>query len=468
MHDISPPDSRRRRQSGLRIAVPLLSLALLMAGCASYRPLPLEHKRTSLTDLSALKLDANSLKHAGLPPHRFDPSDGLDMTEIAMLAVANNPDLKLARDAAGIAYAQAFAAGLLPDPQINLSGDFPGAAGLIPAFNRGLSFDVSSLLTLSAHRSAGRAERKKADLSLLWQEWQVINQTRQQFIRVVFLDRSVKLLQQALSAAQARYAASAEALAAGNTTLDGVAPLLTAQEDARRQLSDQTRQLVQARHNLNTILGLSPDVKLDLVQPPAYAPLDEAAIRHELRDLPRRRPDLLALAAGYHAQEARLRAAVLAQFPSLNIGFTRARDTSGVYSSGFTVAVNLPIFNRNRGNIAIAKATRQRLHDEYENRVNAAYADVEKMLDDQRILAQQIEAARPALRTLENTVKAATIAYRDHNMTLNNYVNLQSGLLAKQSELLSLEQTALEQRIALQGLLGGDLPGKTVNSMESK
>ena len=42
-----------------------------------------------------------------------------------MLAVANNPDLRVARDDAGVARAQAFAAGLLPDPQISLSADHP-------------------------------------------------------------------------------------------------------------------------------------------------------------------------------------------------------------------------------------------------------------------------------------------------------------------------------------------------------
>ncbi len=47
-----------------------------------------------------------------LAAHRFDPSDGLDIDEVAMLAVANNPDLKLSRDDLGIARAQAYSAGL--------------------------------------------------------------------------------------------------------------------------------------------------------------------------------------------------------------------------------------------------------------------------------------------------------------------------------------------------------------------
>jgi len=34
---------------------------------------------------------------SNLATHRFDPSDGLDLTEVAMLAVVNSPELRLNR-----------------------------------------------------------------------------------------------------------------------------------------------------------------------------------------------------------------------------------------------------------------------------------------------------------------------------------------------------------------------------------
>ncbi len=47
--------------------------------------------------------------------------------ELAILAVLANPDLKAARAKAKVSSAQAFAAGLLPDPSLNLGYDFrPG------------------------------------------------------------------------------------------------------------------------------------------------------------------------------------------------------------------------------------------------------------------------------------------------------------------------------------------------------
>jgi outer membrane protein TolC len=43
------------------------------------------------------------------------------MDEVAMIAVINNPDLKAARDQVGVAEAQAFTAGLLPNPTFSFA-----------------------------------------------------------------------------------------------------------------------------------------------------------------------------------------------------------------------------------------------------------------------------------------------------------------------------------------------------------
>ena len=59
-----------------------------------------------------------------------------------------------------------------------------------------------------------------------------------------------------------------------------------------------------------------------------------------------------------------MRAAVLAQFPRVNIGFSQLRDTTNVVTSGFGVTIDLPVFDRNQGHIAIERATRKQLFDE--------------------------------------------------------------------------------------------------------
>ncbi|MFP3693402.1 TolC family protein, partial [Burkholderia sp. SIMBA_048] len=88
--------------------------------------LPAAASMTTQDTLGRLQIDPAKMPLPELAAQRFDPSDGFDIEEVAMLAVANNPDLKLARDDLGIAQAQAFSAGLLPDPQIAVSSDYPG------------------------------------------------------------------------------------------------------------------------------------------------------------------------------------------------------------------------------------------------------------------------------------------------------------------------------------------------------
>src|SRR5258708_4273063 len=111
--------------------------AMLLAGCTWYHREPLAPRdtSTSLTTLERIRIDPSTMPLPELAAHRFDPSDGLDIEEVAMLAVANNPDLKLTRDDLGIARAQAFSAGLLPDPQLSISSHYPGQLDTVRASN---------------------------------------------------------------------------------------------------------------------------------------------------------------------------------------------------------------------------------------------------------------------------------------------------------------------------------------------
>src|ERR1700674_4433748 len=133
-------------------------LGASLAGCATYREQPLSTRSTLLDRIPDVTIDPRQMPLPELAAHTFDPTNGLDITEVAMLAVVNNPDLKTARAAAGIAHAQAFAAGLLPDPQLSLAADVPdaGQAATFTAYNFGLSYDLIALLTRAPRRAAAQ------------------------------------------------------------------------------------------------------------------------------------------------------------------------------------------------------------------------------------------------------------------------------------------------------------------------
>ncbi|MFP4903330.1 TolC family protein, partial [Paraburkholderia sp. BR14261] len=160
----------------------------------------------------------------------------------------------------------------------------------------------------------------------------------------------------------------------------------------------------------------------------------------------------------YEAQEQKYRAAILNQFPSLSVGFTRQRDTSEIYTSGFAINLTLPVFNRNRGNIAIEQATRQRLADEYQTRLNAAYADIAHLRADSAIAAHQLDQDDAALPGLERAAAQARDAYAARNIVLGQYVDAQTAALSRRIDAATAREALAEQRIGLQALLGSAVP----------
>lgn len=448
----------RRLTSRLSAVVPLC--ALLMSGCTWYHrePLAPHDTSTSARTLERIEIDSSRMPLPELAAHRFDPADGLDIDEVAMLAVANNPDLKLTRDDLGIARAQAYSAGLLPDPQLSLSSDYPGALGTTRAFSYGLSIDVMAIVLRSANRQSADATVAKTDLGLLWQEWQIVAQARQLFIKARFQQDTLSLLLQLRDLARTRYERMAEAHRDGNLTDDTLTAALTAYSDARKQYTDAERAAEQTHHDLNALLGLSPEVQLQLAGGDRIDPLADTTLDAALAGLAQRRPDLIALQAGYEAQEQKYRAAVLSQFPSLSVGFVRARDTSNIYTSGFQINLSLPIFNRNQGNVAIEKATRQRLRDDYQTRLNQAYADVAHLRADSAILSRQLQQTESALPDVDLAAQHAAAAYAEHNLALGAYTDAQSASLTKRVDIATLRESLAEQRVGLQALLGSAIP----------
>ena len=438
-----------------RIRSALLATAALLCGCATYHPLPLG-KGAGAASAALLSVPAGTMPLPELAAHRFDPADGLDVTEVAMLAVANNPWLKVQRDALGIARAQAFAAGLLPDPQLSLGEDLPqrSGGGLGKAYNLGIGEDVSALLLRSSRRHAANAQARQVNLDLLWAEWQTVAQARLLFGQVRSLRQQQAGLDAELRALAPVDKAVRAALAAGNLDYDSASAGLNAMADVRRRAGDNALALHQAESDLRQLLGLAPSAPLDLVGKPYRAEPDSAQLAAALADLPRRRPDLLALQAGYRAQEATLRGAILAQFPAITLGLNRARDTSNITTNGFSIGLTLPLFDRNRGNIAIATATRQQLKDDYAARLLAARSDLQRLAADLRTLDARQATQTAHARRLDAARAAAEQAWRKGLLGWPSYLAIRGNALAADTDRIALGQARANAAIALQTLLG--------------
>jgi len=423
-------------------------MACGVSGCASYQalPLPLPTSPGLAGSVAALE---------GAPPSLRE----LTVADVARLAVLNSPDLRAIRAQSGVSQAQLLQAGLPPNPLVTGS-ILPLAAGfgVTNAWNAGLSYDLKSLITLRVRRRSVQETARQVDAQIVWQEWQTAGQARLLAIDLIEGERSLALLGRTATLLSDRERRSRAALAAGNATLATIAPDVAAVQGARSQINDFQRQILVRRHQLNALLGLLPDVPLPLARQPDLPPFNSATILADLPTLPDRRPDLIALQLGYRAEDAKVRAAILGQFPNLTFGITGGSDNSNVRNVGPQITLELPIFDRNQGNIAIERATREQLHVEYAARLATANGQVRAALSEIALLQRQIASVRAELPALERAASRAQSAFDSAAIDDRAYVDLVSVRYAKEQELVLLEQSLLDQQVTLATLTGAGLP----------
>jgi outer membrane protein TolC len=424
-----------RAPEAARLAVAFL-VCVTVAACAAYKDRPLPTGPDLAPSAARLSVDVSRLRLAPLEAHRFDPSQGLDPTDVAILAVLNSPDLAAKRALAGVAAAQAFAANLLPDPQLTFTLDVPDPGPkATTAYNLNPNLDLVALITHSSALKAARASAAQANLDLLWAEWSTAQQARQLAVTIMAAEAKARVLRVIVADLNARYAQSRRALQAHDVSATVTSSDLAVKLDADAQLATAVHDAAKGRGDLNALIGLAPATTLALIPGRAATAPNAAALDGALAALPNRRPDLLALRAGYRAQNANLRKAILMQFPLINIGYSRQSDNGAILSNGISGSLAIPIFNRGRGEIAIQSATRERLLAEYQSRLDQTVADVAAARRDRelgRATLARLEAEVPELVAVADTASAAA-ARGDIDS----------------AALLALEQSALKARVAV-------------------
>ncbi|TCV91446.1 outer membrane protein TolC [Luteibacter rhizovicinus] len=443
---MAPPVSPNRHIHACRISLTLAACIASLGGCATYKPLPLPTTATLPSDPAALHGAAQT-------------SEPLTIADVERLVLLNSPELVSARSQRGIAQAQMLQDGLLPNPSVNAGiGYLLSGVGDSTAWTAGISQDIKSLITLAPRREAARANAAKVDASLLWQEWQTVAKARLLVVDIVEGERLLDVQTTTLTLLDKRSARVRQAVTDGNAELAAATPALAAAADARVAHDELDRKLKAQRRDLNTLLGISSKTVLPLAPLPSMTTLDAGKVRADLSTLAQRRPDLVALRLGYTAQEATLRAAVLAQFPVLSIGYSASQDNSRVRNGGPTVTFDLPVFDRNQHVIAVESATRQQLHDEYTARLATSTDEVDALLDAQQTFSGQLAAGVAALPEADRTDERARQAFDAGLMDMRAYVDLAVASLARRTAVITLEQAMLEQRVALDTLIGTGMP----------
>lgn len=445
----------------MRSAARLIAVSIIagLSGCAGYHPEPLPEHPDLQRGLEGLVVSSADMPLVELRGHVVDAGRPLDMDAVAMIAIARNPDLRTARARSHVTQAEAFNNGLLPNPTFSMDyGQVTSGPGTVAAYTLGLMQDIMPFVTSSSRHAAGRAAVRGAELDLFWQEWQVVAQARLLTVRAVSLARQRTLLTTNRTLFRERSSATRAAMARGDETLVAVVSDLAALTAIETQLHDIDLQFQTNLFDLDALLGLEPGTELALSDQIELPDPDAAQIRASEGQLVSRRPDLLALQAGYAAQEEAVYQAVLNQFPPISLGGNRASDTTNVKSWTASASISLPIFNHNEGAIAVEQANRETLKADYQARLDAAYAGVEQTLSQISLLRSQLDSCTESLAVLGQAGRQSEAAFRSGGLDERSFADLKGAELARGLEVERLGQVLLEQKIVLMTLVGSQVP----------
>ncbi len=380
------------------------------------------------------------------------PAGGLDEDSAVALAVRNDPDLRAARLRAGVAGAQLFKAGLLPDPRLSAglgrSSDHTG-------YSVALSADVRPFFVRGAARNEAAAAAEETRLEILWREWLTAEKARELFIqaradeeleRTLGETRDLLLGQYQLDLAD--YQKSVSALAAVSADLAVLA-------DAERALRGARLNADRTRHGLNYLLGLPPGANPVLTGESAEKDLSAGEYRAALAAMPERRFDLLALRAGCDSGEKALRLASLERFPPLTVSLEKARSSEeGVDSVGVGLELGLPIFDGNRGGVAVTRATKDQLRQAYSARLARADSQADEARQAALLSEDQLRGLESRLAEMTQAADAAGQRFRSGALGTDVYVGLMKSLLSARAEAVRLRASLAVARVALNALLG--------------
>jgi len=414
--------------------------------------------------METLRVKAKEIKHPILQPIDIDTRDGISPDEAAIVAVLLNPTLRAARDRRGVARAQLLQAGILPNPQLSYNLDVPTGGtteGAVNGYGLMLDWDIKELVTRNARVDAAHNQAASVDIDVAWQEWQIAQAAKLHVYRLLFLEKQLSVVQEGEKGLRENRDAVKQAVDLGDMTAIDLSAAEAALQGIRLSVVTTEQEKEKERLGLNQTMGLPPESIVPLQQDIAIPTVQDIPSDPSIiSGIEERRLDLLALKKGYQSQEALLRAAILAQFPRITIGSSRLRDTGNVITTGFSIAIEFPLFDRNQGQIALETATRSQLYDEYLDRLFQARSDVATIRSDIAFVARQIETTEQYIPILKEVVQSYHQGLLEGVADVLTYYNALNQLIATQIEVFKLRQNLVEHIIALEIAAGGYLVGK--------
>lgn len=407
----------------------ILAAALVLPGCFHARPYSSQRTVATWREMQA----PPSTGHATTSPGAEAPAPGeaLDAEQAYAVALANSPDLAVLEARAEVAAAEVKAARQLDNPQLRLTNfNIDEAIADRPGLNVGLRVPIPRPGTVRARAQGAQAGAEAEASAAEDARRQLRAGIYRRFARLAMLTADLDHVTRAAELQAARRdQVGARVEQAVATRLDA-ALAGVAHAEARDEVARIRAEIDRIHGELELLLGTGGPHQFR-VDPGELQVRDVALDRGALTEQAMAaRPELRAVQSRVGEAEAEAYVARSKAWPWFDWAQVqyRAGPTSTPASFGFGVALTLPIFSWNRGEIRAARAlVRQRTLEEraqiaaVAREVDEAVARVERtaarVRELERDLLPQVEAAaREAEAALAagslDAVKAQEIAAR--------------------------------------------------------
>ena len=388
---------------------PAWCILAFVCGCQSYAPSPLDPaahqvawQARDLNDGSLTEFLNQRRSPLPGPGWEFDLSDGLNLHEARLVAIAFNPDLRLARLRAGMAAASAEHAGRWMDPEFSFSA--LGATDDIPdpwVVGPSISFAVPILGRAGAESEHAQAQTRAAATTVLgaeWRVWGAVWAAWQDWSAALLRVQATEALRESLYDLIQRVNALAEAGELPRTEANLFHLEYQGQAVELLRLESLARTKRQA---LWALMGLTPQAELSPA--PYLSPLREGRTADDFFPITTRTAftealrhsnlELAELWDKYEISEKALDLEIARQVSDLSLGPAFESD-AGQPRLGIVAGISLPLFHANRQGIATARAARLLTRAQYETTLEVIcgrWAGIQDKVESLHRIKQQIE-----------------------------------------------------------------------------
>ncbi|HEY0180237.1 MAG TPA: TolC family protein [Dokdonella sp.] len=455
------PAPERRRVRRLAAAALIASVA----ACAHYAPRPLPPERTAAA-FAARRLDAPELRDAvrALIPQRAErwPPEVWNRADLLAVALARNPDIAVARAEVDAALAKEAGAAETPNPNLTLQSEY--ARDEAHPWLYGIATDI--VLRTPARRRLDVGIAELATTNARWQLVEKVWSVRRAVTNALadregarrrgeLLDRLGDAQRQLLALAERR-------VAAGEDAASALVAQRAAVLDVEQQRAQARADAVAAQDALAAALGMPPEALDGLrVEWPDWGvppTVDAAALDREREHALLSRADLAAAIADYAGSEKQLERAIARQLPEFHLNPGYYWD-HGIAKWPFDVGFAPPLFNRNDGEIADARAARELAGRRLLAAQAAIYGAIAAAARAETVTVENADAARRRVAAADEQARHAALGLELGAIDRSERLGIDT--VALRAELDALQASAQRQaaRGALEDALHAPLSG---------